>query len=59
MTLSVVLTAASFILLGLTIPGWVVVSPVVLGIVLVATGVVWLLEGAGVYRPVLWRTAPR
>lgn len=50
MSLTHLLTALFFILLGITWIGWVAISIVFLGILSFVVGVLWLVEG---YRPVV------
>lgn len=53
MSLSTLLTAIFFILLGITWMGWVALSTMFLGVFAFITGLVWLLEA---YHPVtVWQ----
>lgn len=53
MSLSTLLTAIFFILLGITWMGWVAISTMFLGVFAFITGLVWLLEA---YHPVtVWQ----
>lgn len=53
MSLSHVLTAIWFILVGITWLGWITISATFLGGFALVVGIVWLVEG---YRPLtVWR----
>lgn len=49
LSLSHILTAVFFILLGITWLGWVAITQTFLGVWSLVTGIVWLVEG---YHPV-------